>query len=359
MILRRPYAFLIKHFRLIHIIMFLFMTYITYSASKVLDFYTSYAKNTNMEVIASNYISAFLIFSIIMVIAISLTIYFLMKYKEKPRLLYIIIIAICIVSSILFAYLINNIKTLEIEVYAAKTIRLLRDISTFNYWLLFLSCVPIIIRGLGFDIKRFDFNRDLNELKLEAKDSEEVEVNLDLGSDDVKRKGRKILRELKYYYIENKLFINIILGIVALFLIVTFPFNIFVVNRPIGEKETLSTPDYNFRIIKSYTSTRNSIGKDYSYIILKVQIKGKAKKYALDLNEFSLKGKTKDYLPTQKYYLYFTDLGTGYRKGILNTEDYTDYILMYNIKNTDKKKSYTITNIKTNKKLKIKPEEIN
>ena len=33
------------------------------------------------------------------------------------------------------------------------------------------------IRGLGFDIKKFDFNRDAQELNATDSDSEEVEIN--------------------------------------------------------------------------------------------------------------------------------------------------------------------------------------
>lgn len=52
---------------------------------------------------------------------------------------------------------------------SAREIRLLRDISRFNFWGLFIICLPTLVRGLGFDIKKFNFRKDLHELKLEKK----------------------------------------------------------------------------------------------------------------------------------------------------------------------------------------------
>ena len=47
----------------------------------------------------------------------------------------------------------------------------------------------------------------IDSIKLEKEDNEEVEVNVELNSESIKRGGRKLKRELKYYYVENKLFI--------------------------------------------------------------------------------------------------------------------------------------------------------
>ena len=42
MILRKPYAFLVKHFRLIHVVLLLLMAYVAYSLYNVFDFYNGY-----------------------------------------------------------------------------------------------------------------------------------------------------------------------------------------------------------------------------------------------------------------------------------------------------------------------------
>ena len=42
MVLRRPYAFLIKYFKLIHIILFILFAYITFKANNIVTFFKDY-----------------------------------------------------------------------------------------------------------------------------------------------------------------------------------------------------------------------------------------------------------------------------------------------------------------------------
>lgn len=359
MILRRPYAFLIKYFRIIHLILFGLYAYITYKANNILSFFKDYINNNgNIDIVSSEYLGYFIFVSIILIIGISIIIYFLMRYKKKPRLFYIILICVSFISCILFIYLYGNIRELETSVLSGRSIRLFRDISRIHFWGLFITCIPILIRGLGFDIKKFNFNGDLQELKLEAKDSEEVEVNIDLSSDGIKRTGRKIGREFKYYYLENKFVINIILGIIGIILFFAFPFNMFVVNRNLNEGEILGTSGFNIRVDESYVSNRNRISKNNSYIILKVSIKGKDNKYILDLDKFVLSSKDNNYIPSLKYYYYFTDVGKGYRNNVLNTSEYEEYILIYNINSSDIEEKLTFNYLGSDREFKLSPKEL-
>jgi len=291
-----------------------------------------------------------------LIVILSVVIFLLMRYKNKPRLFYIITILLSIISFIVFLYLYSNIKELELTEMNGKTLRLLRDISRFNYWGLFLTSIPILIRGLGFDIKKFNFNKDLEELQISSEDSEEVEVNVDLSGENIKRSGRKLKRELKYYYLENKLFINIILGIVILILILVFPFNKYVVNRTLNEREILTTKKFNISVNDSYISNKNRTSINSSYLILKIDVKGKINKYSLNLDEFVIEGKHNKYIPSLKYYHYFSELGVGYKNNKLDTENYKEYLLIYNIKNEDKNSKLELNYLGNDRKIKLNPE---
>ena len=268
MILRRPYAFLIKHFRLIHLILFALLAVITYNASTVLNFFKDYiTANGNMEILSSNYINVFIYIAPIIIIGLSILIFYLMKYKDKPRLYYIILIIVSILCTGVYTYLYLNIRSLETTTVSARIIRLYRDIARSNFYVLFVMCIPTLIRGLGFDIKKFNFSKDLKELNLSEEDSAEVEVSIDVSSNGLKRTGRRTLRELKYYYVENKFFINIILGTLILILVMVFPFNKYVVNRNLKEGEVLGTSAFNIKVTDSYLTDRKRISKDNSYVI--------------------------------------------------------------------------------------------
>lgn len=360
MILRRPYAILIKSFRLIHLIMFLLLAYVTYKANNILNFFKDYiAANGNIEVIAANYINALIFVSITLIIILSLTIYLLMRYKKKPKLLYLIVTIVMVLSVVSFLYLYSQIYSLEISSISGREVRLLRDISRFTFWGLFLTCIPILIRALGFDIKKFNFSKDLNELKLEKEDSEEVEVNIDLTPEDVKTFGRKKLRELKYYYAENKFFINIIISVIVIILILVFPFNKFVINRTLNEKEVLATNYFNIKVNKSYITERKRTSLDSAYLIIDFSIKGKAEKYNLNLDNFVLETKNNKYIPSLKYYYYFSDLEIpGYRKQELNTKEYKNYLLIYNIKKEDENQKFKLDYIVSERKIKLSPMKL-
>lgn len=359
MILRRPYAFLIKHFRLIHLILFALLAVITYNASTVLNFFKDYITvNGNMEILSSNYINVFIYIAPIIIIGLSILIFYLMKYKDKPRLYYIILIIVSILCTGVYTYLYLNIRSLETTTVSARIIRLYRDIARSNFYVLFVMCIPTLIRGLGFDIKKFNFSKDLKELNLSEEDSAEVEVSIDVSSNGLKRTGRRTLRELKYYYVENKFFINIILGTLILILVMVFPFNKYVVNRNLKEGEVLGTSAFNIKVTDSYLTDRKRISKDNSYVILKISVISKVNKYSLDLDHFVLEGKNNKYVPSQKFYLYFNDIGTGYRNNILDTTSYKDYILVFNINNIDKDSNFIFRYVDNDRGIKISPEVI-
>ena len=357
MILKRPYAFLIKHFRLIHLIMFSILLYITINARNILNFFKDYITyNGNIEIISSNYINYYIFIGILLLIILSVIIFYLMKYKNKPRMFYISTIIITLVSYILFMYLFSSLKNLEVTSMSGREIRLLRDISRINFWLLVVISIPIFIRGLGFDIKKFNFSSDLKELNLNSEDSAEVEVNTSINSNTIKRLGRRNIRELSYYYKENKLIINIILLIVVFIIIMIFPFNKYVVNKDLKENEILSTKAFNLKVNNTYISNRRRISKNNSYIILNISIIGKINKYSLDLDEFVLNSNNNNYIPSQKYYNYFTDIGIGYKNNILDTSTYKNYILIYNVNSSDN--DYKLEYLNSSQKIKLNPVEL-
>lgn len=358
MILKRPYAFLIKHFRLIHLIIFGLLVYLTYSLNNILSFFKEYIRlNGNIEVIASNYVNSYIFISAFIIIILSLIIYFLMRYKKKPRLFYIILIGGIILSCIIISYLYSNIKILELSSLGGKEIRLYRDISRINFYILLVLCIPTLIRGLGFDIKKFNFSNDVKQLNLNNEDNEEVELNFDLSWNGLKRFNNKTKRELKYYYQENKTIINIIFTIILL-VIFSFGFKKVIIDRDLHEKEVLSTNSFNIKINSSYISERNRISKNNSYVILNISVIGKIDNYKLNLDKLILKTKDKKYIPSLKYYHYFDDLGVGYRENILDTNNYTNYLLIYNVDNTSLSDKIKLYYLDSKRYINLSPTEI-
>ncbi len=337
MVLRRPYAFLIKHFKKIHLVLFFIMLYITYKGKNLLDFYNGYLSNKVSLISSNDYISFLLYFVIILTVIILFAVYYLMRYKKKPRLTYILLMIGYLALLIVFIYAKSNLKILEVEVIDTKTVRLVRDIVRIAYWAQVLSLFPILVRALGFNIKKFDFDKDLVGLNATASDSEEVEVNINVNTHIIEQKSRRQLRELKYYYKENKAFLNIIFAVIFIILTIFIVIKISTSDKIYKEKNIIDTNYMNFSIENSYIRTTSDDGRvivknNNVYLLVNMNVKSKYdNNYVIDTNKFILKIKDNTYLPTKKYYDSFKEMGIGYRKQTLSYENYNNYILVYSI----------------------------
>ena len=231
MILRKPYAFLIKNFRVIHIILTFLTIYILYKTNAIVDFYKEFVINnysvTIIDNLASNYVGVLLCFSIILVIGILIAIYILLKTKNKQNKIYLVGILyyfILLVLVIISYYLING---LELELWSTASARTYRDIAQMVYYPQFIFIIVLAIRALGFNVKQFNFKNDLKELEITDSDNEEVELNINFQTYKFERSLRRILRELKYYLKENK----IVIMVITLILIGIFGFMFYKNNR--------------------------------------------------------------------------------------------------------------------------------
>ena len=83
MILKKPFAFLIKHFKLIHLIFLGFLVYITSHFNKIVDFFSRYIKNNTIagEKIAHTIIPISIFIAIFIVILFSALMWKLMNNK--------------------------------------------------------------------------------------------------------------------------------------------------------------------------------------------------------------------------------------------------------------------------------------
>ena len=91
MLLKKPYAFLIKNFKIIHLILFAVILYITYRFNKIYSFFASYVSNNNSVgvTIANTYIPITIFLAVLLVIIFSILMFLLMNNKKKPSKFYL------------------------------------------------------------------------------------------------------------------------------------------------------------------------------------------------------------------------------------------------------------------------------
>ena len=110
MVLRKPYAFLIKHFRLIHMIITIILTYLVFKSRSIYLFLNRVIEDSVNKYDAINYINYGIYILVIILIGLWIVVYWLLKYKDKPRNVYIFSISEYIIISVFLLILYGYIS---------------------------------------------------------------------------------------------------------------------------------------------------------------------------------------------------------------------------------------------------------
>lgn len=355
MILKKPYAFLIKHFKLIHAILTILYVYLAFFVSSMLNFYNSFISDSTGKINAIKYISNIPYFIIILSIIICLVLFILMNYKKKPKFLYIILIIIYIAVFAVIWMASSGLNTIYNNLLETKTVLLYRDFLRIILIFQYGSIVLTTIRAIGFDIKKFNFSEDINELNIDVTDDEEVELVMGVNSHKLTQKMNRRIRELKYYYAENKIFVIVIIAVIILLGLSTITIDKKVINKVYQQGEIFESDNFKMEIIDSYITNTSYDGQTLrengTFVVVKLYIEPKKTQSNLNTANMILKINNNKYSITKKYYNYLKDLGIGYKDQEIKSNK--TYLLVYNIPTEEINNSMYISYTGSAKEMKI------
>lgn len=338
MIFKKPYGFLIKHFKIIHIILTLLTIYIAITTRGILSFFRRFISNgysiTVIDNMASEYVNWTIYVTIILVIISLIAIFILLRTKKKPNKIYlaaIIYYFILLIAVIISYYLISSLNNGLWSTAAARTYR---DIAQMIYYPQFLFIIILGIRSLGFNVKQFDFRSDMRELEITEADSEEVELNINFETYKAERFFRRLIRELYYYYIENKLIVNIIFIVIVLVTIFLGFKSYEKVHYTYEVEETFNYKGFNISVkdsmLTNIDSGGNEILKDRYYLVLKLEITNNNSNNAnLDYNNLKIYVNEEYINPTLDIGNYFYDFGNPFMNQTFSSGETQTYIIPY------------------------------
>ena len=339
MILRKPYAFLVKHFRLIHIVLLLLMAYVAYSLYNVLDFYNGYiamSLTTNdYAYIASHFLGFFSVMAILLTNFISGVMLYLLKYKHKPIVLYGALIAIYSITFGLMLFSVVFVGNFQFSPPTPVTIRIVRDIVgiTFVAQLLFIAIV--FVRAIGFDVKKFDFKKDVQDLGITDEDNEEFEFEINLDTQDIITKIKKRIRYFMYYYRENIVVFYAVYAVIIIMAISSLVSFFTSLEHVYKEGEQYQVGGVVYKVTKSYRTLNNSKGNrindKYFYVITKLRVKNVSDR-GTTLNTDNMKlfyDNVYSTGPNNKVYGNFKEYGTQYYNQVINPGEERDFIVIY------------------------------
>lgn len=357
MIIRKPYAFLIKNFRLIHGFLFIMLLYLFLKTASIYSFFSDYVANghyTKTGSIESMYVNYFMFIICIIVLLGVFIVYYLLSVKKKNNKIYLAMFIFYIILFVYFIYMYSSLKGLNEEAMSIPTRTLMVDLSV-------MALVPQVVfmfmtvgRILGFNLKQFDFKSDLAELNIDESDNEEVEITLGNDSYKIARFLRKLLRLSKYFILENKIFVIGCSSIIVLVLSLTIYTRLNVYNISYTENQAILASSLKYTVKESYITNsdlNNSIiesGK--SFVLVKLNIVNEANiERTLDRDSFILESGKESLSPSFTYDGKFIDLGETFAPTEIKSGTDNDYIVIFQINDEDIKKDYNfkIKNIRT------------
>lgn len=323
MILKKPYAFIIKHFRLIHLMMLACLAYLLMIARDINKLFASLqASSTFIYAGADAYINKSVYYVLLIFLFLSGVVFWLLREKKKPTKLYMFLIIYGIVQIFLFYYEFNLLGVLQENVVESDKLILGRDISTIcllpNYFLMGIC----FIRGIGFNLKQFNFSKDVEELEIADVDSAEFEVLIGQNNYKYFRFIRRTIRELKYYVLENKFSISIFACGVLLFFAGygVYYYNTYL--KKTSKEETNIIDGIAYTVRDSYVTTKDFNGIElsdiYKYVVVDLTLyNNTSENKTLNLDNITLANGSLVYYPVLTRNQKFYDFGSPYNEGDL------------------------------------------
>lgn len=346
MILRKPYAFFIKYFRLLNLIMAIFMGIIIYRTFVISKFLTDYINDytiANAGFNVSKYMSFYSFIIVLLIIILTIIITSVMFVKNKPKKLYIINLVVYFLVIVLYMVDYSLINSMNSQILDIRVSKALRDVNYILLAIQIVSFILTLVRATGFDIKSFDFASDLQGLDIDTKDNEEFEVAVEFDKNKVKRDFRKNLREIKYFYFEHKFFVNVSVIIVAVIITFIVFMNKNIYNANYGERQTFQASGLSVMVNNSYITKKdqqgNNILSDGYLVAVNFDVKRLySSSKTLNTGLITLEVDGNSYGQTANYNNYITDLGTGYVDQKLS-DDFVSYLVTFKIPEDSKNKS--------------------
>ncbi len=348
MIVRRPYAFLIKNFRLIHAVLFAMLLYLSVKTLNIFNFFSDYAANhfyINTANLLTDHINSIMYIFDIFAILISLLIYYILSIKRKSRSTYLWVFLYYIGLFIFFIYIASIFRNLQVESLDVESVRAVRDICLIVLLPQVVFLFIIFGRTLGFNLKQFDFKKDLEELNIDITDNEEVEVTLGNDTYKISRFFRKLLRLTKYFVLENKLFVTVLVSCVI------FGVSLFAISRinikipQFTENGEVLANQLWYQAENSYiTNTdmnNNVINEGKYYVLIEINVSNKyMSNLNLDRQTFRLQVNNELLIPRFDLGDKFMDLGTLFTPTSVNSGEDKKLLVAFEVDQKDVKSEY-------------------
>ncbi len=372
MVFRKPYAFLIKNFKKIHIVLIVLCAYIYYKTISLSGFTNDFLNYLSYDPYfepISKYINVLLYFVIIVTVTANILLLIVLKRKDKPWKLYLV----PVLEYIVLFFVLISIHSFFINYdgdLSTTSIRLLNNLlflTTFPQYFIFLI---LIIRIIGLDLKNFNFSADEEFLELSQEDREEFEVSFTFDKYAFLRAFKKVQRILTYFYKEHKYFCNIIFIVLTVYFLGSVYYYFGVSHKVIKEGQSNNINNYQITINKSYYTNKDKVGdvleKNKAFVIINMTVVNTGSTRTFNADDFRIVNGSKGYsYASDTYSNDFSDLGDGVPKDKLQNGQKKTFALIFKVdKNLNPKhfvlyyQEYKMNKVSYLRKIKLNQNDI-
>lgn len=346
MIIRNPYGFIVKHYKLINLLLLLPMVYLALKFGDISSFFRDYVSSnysTPETAITNTYITILSMIAIIFMLISNIILYLILATKKKNsyyHLASIVYYFVCLICLMLFSATMETIETGKIDM---TFIHFVRDTSNIVLMPIYILIVCGTAKGIGFNIKTFRLDAN-DDLKLNEEDEEDIEIKVGSDNNTIKRTSVHLIRELKYYILENK-FVFSCIGVVLLLILCYNWYTEFEVNNKMYMiNQSFSLDNFTLSIKESYLTKvdyhGNLIANDKYYLAVKIGLNNQGAATTIDKSSFRIYvGKTAIF-PSYDRASRFIDIGKIYQGETINSGESNDYVFVYELTSNQLKSSY-------------------
>ena len=348
MIIKKPYAFIIRHFKAINLVIAACLAFIAFVAGNLQDTFVSLKVQKiytyNAEYLISNNLYIFIVIGLVL----GGLVYYLLKEKKKPTRAYLATLAYFVSAAILLLYLKNICNTLTNYTVTDTQLSLARDACIMLKVIGAGLFVILFIRGVGFNLGQFNFSKDIREMKIVEEDSAEFEVMIGKNNYKYARGLRRFIRECKYYFLENIFYFSMFAALCGVACVIYAGYYYKTYLDRAKQEAIMTVGGFNYSVQGSYITAEDYTGKvvkeKSKFIVINMNIQNvSADDRALELNKISLQAGNLEFYPTTYYNNKFYDIGVPYQNQQLLTsgEEY-NLTLTFEVPATTTTRNWTL-----------------
>lgn len=347
MIIRNPYNIVVKYYKIINLLLLIPMLYLSLKFGDIAGFFSDYIAQgytTHETNFADTYVTVLTAVAIVFMLISNAILYFIFATRKKNNLIYGISVLYYIVLLIAMVILGSSMSSIERDSLDPTFANLVRDISFIVYLPIYFFMLVNIVNASGFNIKTFRFDKNA-DLKV-SDDEDEIEIKVGSENNSLKKNIIHLIRELKYYILENKLVFTCIA--VALIIIVGYTTytNYRVYNRTYASNQAVILDNFSVSVKESYITNTDYqgkiIAKDKYYLAVKIGVENKGASTPIDTSYFRLYIGDEVLYPSYDRSSRFIDIAKTYQGSPLPAKSSDEYVFVYELNKNQIKTSYQI-----------------